>query len=173
MSGVVDYVGKVCLACPVTATKTWRDAVAALEDARSAAHDLLGRPPLEDVTDPDSGEIVPVIVVTDTGSAYRAAGFARYIASRPELRHVRTRVKSPETNGVVERFFGAIKVKQLWRELPDDGPAMAAAVADHLTLYNTGRPHQALGQRFPLAAYTAPLTPSDAPLPTRQTVPFP
>ena len=34
-SGVVDYVGKVCLACPVTATRTWRDAVAALKDARA------------------------------------------------------------------------------------------------------------------------------------------
>jgi hypothetical protein len=82
MSSVVDYVGKVCLACPVTATKTWRDAVAALEDARTAAHDLLGRPLLDDVTDPQTGEVVPVIVVTDNGAAYRAAGFARYIASR-------------------------------------------------------------------------------------------
>jgi putative transposase len=173
MSGVVDYVGKVCLACPVTATKTWRDAVAALEDARSAAHDLLGRSLLDDITDPATGEVVPVIVVTDNGSAYRAAGFARYIASRPELRHVRTRVKSPESNGVVERFFGAIKVEQLWRELPDDGPTMAAAVAAYRELYNAGRPHEALGQRFPLAAYTAPLTRPHAPFPTRQTVSFP
>ncbi len=170
MSSVVDYVGKVCLACPVTPTKTWRDAVAALEDARSAAHDLLGRPLLEDVTDPETGEVVPVIVVTDNGSAYRAAGFARYIASRPELRHVRTRIKSPETNGVVERFFGAIKVEQLWRELPDDGPSMATAVAAYLELDNAGRPHEALGQRFPLTAYTAPLTPPDTPPPTRQIV---
>ena len=128
---------------------------------------------LDDVTDPDTGEVVPVIVVTDNGSAYRAAGFARYIASRPELRHVRTRIKSPETNGVVERFFGAIKVEQLWRELPDDGPSMALAVADYIALYNAGRPHEALGQRFPLAAYTAPLTPPDTPLPTRQTVALP
>jgi hypothetical protein len=26
----------------------------------------------------------------------------------PLLRHVRTRVKSPQTNGVIERFFGTL-----------------------------------------------------------------
>jgi hypothetical protein len=47
---------------------------------------------------------------------------------------------------------------------------MTAAVADYRELYNTGRPHEALGQQFPLAAYSAPITTSDAPLPTRQSV---
>ncbi len=121
----------------------------------------------------DTGRLRRTSSSPDNGSAYRAAGFARSIASRSEHARVRTRIKSPETNGVVERFFGAIKVEQLWRELPDDGPAMAAAVAEYRALYNHGRPHEALGQRFPLTAYTAPLAPSDAPLPTRQTVPIP
>ncbi len=104
LGGVVDYVAKVALACPVTATKTWRDAVDVLEQARERAHDLLGRPLLEDLTDAESGEITPVIVVSDNGACYRAAGFARHIASRPEFCHVRTRHRAPETNGVIERF---------------------------------------------------------------------
>jgi putative transposase len=37
LGGVVDYAAKVTLACPVTPTKTWRDAVGALEDARERA----------------------------------------------------------------------------------------------------------------------------------------
>jgi len=52
LGGLVDYVCKVCLACPVTATKTWRDAVGVLEDARGRAQELIGRSLLEDCTDP-------------------------------------------------------------------------------------------------------------------------
>ena len=31
----------------------------------------------------------------------------------PLFRHVRTRVRSPQTNGVVERFFGTLKYEHL------------------------------------------------------------
>jgi hypothetical protein len=90
LGDLVDYVCKVCLACAVTATKTWRDAVAVLKDARDRAADLIGRSLLEDCTDPQTGEIVPVVVVFDNGLCYRAAGFACHIDQRPELAHVRT-----------------------------------------------------------------------------------
>jgi len=41
------------------------------------------------------------------------------------LRHVRTRVKSPQTNGVIGRFFGTVKYEHLYRALIDDGDALA------------------------------------------------
>jgi len=44
LGGLVDYHGKLALTCPVTATKTHRDAIAALEVARDRVSDLLGRP---------------------------------------------------------------------------------------------------------------------------------
>lgn len=44
-----------------------------------------------------------MILVTDNGPCYKSTDFARFIASRPELRHVRTRRYAPQTNGV-ERF---------------------------------------------------------------------
>ena len=46
-----------------------------------------------------------MIVVSDNGACYRAAGFARHISRRAELAQVRTRRRAPETNGVIERFF--------------------------------------------------------------------
>ena len=67
LGGVVDYVAKLSLACPVTATKTWREAVAALEDARIAAEELLGHPLIDDLACPETGEIVKIIIVTDNG----------------------------------------------------------------------------------------------------------
>lgn len=97
LGGLVDYAAKVALACPVSATKTWRDPVGVLEDARDRASDLLGRSLLEDCIDPETGELTPVVVVSDNGACYRAAGFAAHIRVRPELAHVRTRHKAPET----------------------------------------------------------------------------
>jgi len=115
LSGVVDYWAKVALACPVTTTQGSRDAIAALEAAQAEVERLLGRSLLEDCVDPTTGELFPVVVVTDNGPCYRSVAFERYIASRPELAHVRTRYRSPQTNGVIERFYQAIKYEHLYR----------------------------------------------------------
>ena len=64
----------------------------------------------------------------------------------PLLRHVRTRVRSPQTNGVVERFFGSLKHEQLYRADIGDGDALAVEVHRFTHLYNTIRPHQALAE---------------------------
>jgi len=73
---------------------------------------------VRDVVDEVIGEIttvaVPVAVVTDNGGAFKGAVFARVFARRPQLRHIRTRIKSPGTNGVIERFFGTAKYEHLY-----------------------------------------------------------
>jgi transposase InsO family protein len=101
----------------------------------------------------ETGEIVPIAIVTDNGSAYRSAAFARYVASRPEFTHVRTRHRSPQTNGVIERFFQPLKYEYLYRQEIGDGAALAAAVGCHQTIYNDVRPHEAIGFRTPLTAW--------------------
>jgi hypothetical protein len=65
MGGVVDYWAKLCLACPVTTSQGTREAVAAIEAAVDQAEALLGHPLLEDVVDHSTGELTPVVVVTD------------------------------------------------------------------------------------------------------------
>lgn len=153
LSGVVDYVAKVALACPVTTTQTAADAIASLEAARAQAETWLGRPLLSECLDAQTGELVPVAIVTDNGPAYKSAAFARYIAARLEFTHVRTRNRSPGTNGVIERFFEAVKYEHLYREKIEDGVMVAQAVERYLTLYNTVRPHEAIGFRAPLTAW--------------------
>jgi Integrase core domain len=71
------------------------------------------------------------------------------------FRHVRTRVRSPQTNGVVERFFGTLKYEHLYRATIGDGNALAVEVNLFRHTYNTLRPHQALDERTPRAAYLA------------------
>ena len=156
LGGLVDYAAKVALACPVSATKTWRDAVGVLEDARDRASELLGRPLLHDCTDPETGELTPVVIVSDNGACYRAGGFAAHIAARPEFAHVRTRHKAPETNGVIERFFQSAKYEHLYRHEIDDGQDLAEHIDRYLAVYNEVRPHEALDFARPLDRYLRP-----------------
>jgi transposase InsO family protein len=152
---VVDYATKLCLAVPVSGTTGARDAIAALEAAIAEAERLLGHSLLEDCIDRATGEIVPLTIVTDNGPAYKSTDFGRFIAGRPELAHVRTRHRAPETNGVVERFNGSLKYEHLYRlEVPDVLALVDEAEAYRL-LYNTIRPHESLDFATPISHYLA------------------
>jgi transposase InsO family protein len=171
---VIDYATKLVLAGPVTATQTTRDAIDSVVTAIAAAEQLLGGLLLEDLTDPQTGEITPIFLVTDNGPCFKSHGFARYIDARPELRHIRTRRRSPQTNGVIERYHGAIKIEALWRDLPADGTEMTTMVQAFRQLYNTVRPHETLAGARPIERYLAdPNDPPITPASTRQTVRIP
>lgn len=80
--------------------------------------------------------------------------------------------------GVIERYHGAIKIEQLWRDLPADGIEMTTMVNGFRRLYNEVRPHEALdGQRprdrFLTDSQSTPSDPTPATLPTRQTMQIP
>jgi transposase InsO family protein len=155
LAPVVDYATKLCLAAPVSGTTGARDAIRAVEAAIRAAEALLGHPLLQDCVDPETGEVEPVTIVTDNGPAYKSTDFLRFIRSRPELAHVRTRHHAPETNGVVERFNQTIKYEHLYRlEIPDV-IALADEAEAYLELYNNIRPHEALDFATPISRYLA------------------
>lgn len=156
LSGVIDYAAKVCLACPTSGTQTAIEAVRSLEEAILTAEELLGLSLAENCLDADTGTTVPLVIVSDNGPAYKSDIFARFIASRPYLAHVRTRYRSPQTNGVVERFFGSLKYDDLYREDIRDGLQLSDEVATYLHLYNTRRPHEALGFRTARGVYLDP-----------------
>lgn len=150
---VVDYATKVALACPITPTQGATDLIAALQSAVDAAEALLGRTLIEDCTDPATGEIVPLVVVTDNGPAMKSVAVARWFAARSHLAHVRTRHRAPHTNGVVERWIESLKYERLYRHDIASGPDLADHVAAFIDEYNAVRPHQNLDQTPPLAAY--------------------
>jgi putative transposase len=110
LGGVVDYAAKFCLTCPVTATKTWREAVAALEAARERAGELLGAPLIADLVDRDTGELHPIRVVTDNGPCYKAGAFARYI---PLAARVRARPHPPPLAREQRRDRALVRVGQV------------------------------------------------------------
>lgn len=68
------------------------------------------------------------------------AAFAAFIASRPELVHVRTRHYVPQTNGVVERFNQSLKYEHLYRHEITDGQDLVEHVEKYRFTYNEVRP---------------------------------
>lgn len=153
LSGVVDYAAKVCLTCQASGTQRAEDAVRALESAIHEAESTLGRSLLQDCTDPKTGVVTPLVVVTDNGPAFKSRAFARFIVARPYLRHVRTKHRSPQTNGVVERFFESIKYEHLYTLEIENGHVLTQELDAFRDLYNMIRPHESLDFERPMDVY--------------------
>jgi len=164
LGGVVDYWTRVSLACTVTVTKTTTDAIGFLEAALAEVEALLGVTWIQDLTDPATGEIGSLRIVTDNGPCFKSGGFTRWVRSQRHITHIRTRKKAPWTNGRIERFFGTVKYERLYRHDISDGVALAAHCNDYRTTYNTIRPHEEIGMRRPLDLYRqTPTTQPPAP----------
>jgi transposase InsO family protein len=152
IGGVCDYWAKPALAGRVAATATATDLIATLEDAVAAAEELLGHPLILDCVN-GADEIEPIAVVTDNGGPMRSIAVARWFAARPHFVHIRTRHRSPETNGVIERFFESLKYERLYRHDIADGQALADHVDDYLDVYNRIRPHETITWQRPVDRY--------------------
>jgi putative transposase len=161
---VIDYATKYCLAITVTSTGRGGDALHCLNLAIVEAQRLLdlddlradrGLMDILDANDTVIGQApAPIAVVSDNGPCFRGQTFqTAFDSDDPLLRHVRTRVKSPQTNGVVERFFGTLKYEHLYRGYIADGDALDMEAHYFRIIYNTIRPHQALNDRTPKHAY--------------------
>jgi putative transposase len=161
MGGTVDYWSKAALACRVATTQTGVDMIAALEQAIASAEVLLARPLISDCVDVATGEVQQLVIVTDNGPAMRSIAVARWFRARSHLRHVRTRHKAPETNGVIERWFESLKYERLYRHDIADGLALGGHVADFLDEFNRIRPHEAIDWQRPFERYLQDPEPSN------------
>lgn len=164
---VIDYATKYCLSATLTPTSRGVDALACLNAAVLEATRLTGLPDLRadrglmdlyDAAGVVIGQVrAPIAVVSDNGPCFRGDVFATaFTGEDPLLRHVRTRVRSPQSNGVIERFFGTLKYEHLYRAVIDDADALAVEINLFRQVYNTIRPHQTLADRTPKQAYLDP-----------------
>ena len=83
-------------------------------------------------------------ILTDNGSAYRSNIFAA-ACHEAGLRHSRTKVRHPWTNGRAERFIGTIQRECAYRDQFRSDDERALAIALFVPWYNNVRPHHALG----------------------------
>ena len=174
LAGIADYWSKYEFGWHWSPTANQHDAIAAVEFALAEAQRLLGGPTLvEHLTDPDTGEVVPITLVTDNGGPFRSFRFGALIASRPELRHVRTKVRSPGQNGVRERGFQSLKYERLYREPIDDALDLVREADAFRVEFNTIRPHEALAWNRPLDVHTGLADPTTPNFPEPETLPSP
>lgn len=114
---------------------------------------------------------MPITPVTDDGGPFRSLRFGALIASRPELRHVRTRVRSPGQNGVRERAFQALKDGRRYREPIDDALDLVREAEAHRMEFNTVRPHEALSWNRPSDVHVGRADPATLTFPEAETLP--
>jgi putative transposase len=149
LAGCRDYWSKYEHPFHVSPTANQHDAIDAVELALADFQALFGHPLADRCpVDPETGQTTPVVrIVTDNGGPFRSLRFEAFIAAHPELRHVRTRVKSPGQNGSRERGFGTLKYERLFIDEIDDALMLAKHAEEYRTEYN--RPHQAIAWNRP------------------------
>jgi transposase InsO family protein len=99
LAGVCDHYSKYEYGWHIAPTCTGADAIASVHLAIAEAERLAGGTPLaEQLTDPATGQVEPIKLVTDNGGAFKGHAFAAFIASRPELAHIRTRARTESAN---------------------------------------------------------------------------
>jgi putative transposase len=154
---VVDYHSKLVLSCTLTATQTASDLCAAFDAAIDSAELLLGHELALDCVNVETGEIEPLVIVTDNGPAMKSIAIARWFKARDSwLRHVRTKHRSPHTNGVVERWNQSLKYERLYRHEIADVIDLEEHIDDYLLEYNQQRPHEAIDWQRPLDRHLDP-----------------
>jgi transposase InsO family protein len=173
IAGCRDYVSKLEHPWHISPTANHLDAIEAVELALADYEHLFGHPLIDDcVVDPDTGELLPVLtLVTDNGGPFRAFRFETFIAGHPELRHVRTRVKSPGQNGSRERGFESLKYERLYLHEINDGLDLVRHAEDYRIEYNTIRPHEALAWNTPLDVHLGLVDPATPNFPKAEILP--
>lgn len=97
---------------------------------------------------------VPHELMTDNGTPFVAivrtmlSRFQRSLAEL-EIRHIRTQVDTPWTNGKIEAFWAILQAEVLDRQYLEDLAAADAAVTAYASYYNYHRLHGELGWQTP------------------------
>jgi putative transposase len=163
LAGCRDYWSNYEHRFHLSPTANMHDAIAAVELPLAEAAVMAGRP-LRELAEVDSdGNVQPVVtIVTDNGGPFR---FEAFIAAHPELRHVRTRVRTPGQNGSRERGFGSLKYERLFLEEIPDAIDLAAHTEHYRVEYNTVRPHEAIAWNRPIEVHLSHADPKTPNLP--------
>ena len=169
-----DYWSKYEYRQHLSPTANQHDAIAAIELALAESAQLVGASLRERATDPATGRITPLVtVVTDNGGPFRSFRFEAFITAHPELRHVRTRVKSPGQNGSRERGFGSMKYERLFLDEIPDALALTERAEHWRTEYNTTRPHESIAFNRPKEVHLRLADPQIPTFETKKILPTP
>lgn len=127
---VIDYFSRYLLALHLAENNNAAALIVAIDKARAEAervHGPLAKPP---------------ILVTDNGPNFLARRFRAHIAG--QLSQVRTRYRTPEQLGLLERFHQTLKKEEVYWHLYASPTDCRERLEGFRTRYNEIRPHWAL-----------------------------
>ncbi len=94
----------------------------------------------------------PEIFNTDQGSQFTSAAFTGTLATAGVAISMDGRGRWMD-NVFIERLWRSLKYEAIYLKGYADGREAKAGIAEWIAFYNTGRPHQALGYRTPMAVW--------------------
>jgi transposase InsO family protein len=89
-------------------------------------------------------------VMTDNGSCYRAKDF-RQACARLDIKHLRTKPYTPQTNGKAERFIQSALREWAYATAFEHSDQRRSELPIWLHRYNWHRPHASLAKRTPIS----------------------
>jgi transposase InsO family protein len=89
--------------------------------------------------------------MTDNAWSYVKNRSLQALLKRRDIRHIRTKPRTPRTNGKVERFHQTMSREWAYGVTYHDHHARARALPYWLHHYNTKRPHSSLDGRPPIS----------------------
>lgn len=137
--GVVDDHSRYIIACQIKPDHTMETAIRFLEEN------------LELAGDPDA-------LMSDNGSEFvhritgMINGFQQLLQERG-IKHIRTKINSPASNGKIERFWRTLKEEVLEKEWFQDLDEAQAAIDRYVKHYNYHRLHKGIGYETPASRY--------------------
>lgn len=127
---VIDYYSRYLLALHLTPSYAAAEVNVAIDAAQAEAERLHG--PLETIP----------FLVTDNGSSFIAQRFRKHIEG--QFAQVRTRYRTPQQLGLLERFHQTLKREEVYWQLYDNPGDAREKLAAFRERYNQVRPHWAL-----------------------------
>lgn len=127
---VIDYYSRYLLALHLTSSYSAPEVNQAIDLALAEAQRLHGALPKQP------------FLVTDNGSSFLAKRFQARI--KDQFRHVRTRYRTPQQLGLLERFHETLKHEEVYWQLYDSPQDARGKLAAFRERYNRIRPHWAL-----------------------------
>jgi putative transposase len=129
-------------------TPSWGVGLAVAEAER-----LAGRSLAEQLTDPATGRLRRIKLVTDTGGAFKkrpVRGVHRLPTRADPHPHPPPLTRPKTASGSA---FGSLKYEHLYRIEVPDGQTLAVEAEAYRQVFNTIRPHEALGMRRPVEVH--------------------
>ena len=100
---------------------------------------------------------LPLAVLSDNGCTFRGRNGGFNLFERWLMEHdvlpIHGRVRHPQTQGKIERFHGAMKAEALKNRVFSNLAQVVDELAKWRNVYNTVRPHEAIGMRCPADVY--------------------